>query len=129
VIGDFSVAETHARRLRQAAFAGSGSCAAAPSAPAPELVATFDVRTPGSTRLHGTFRRQHSKAHPRPRAFRPTKGLLVAQPHPGIDVVAARYIHDRVREEARRGTAVLIISEDLTRSSRHSSHSGPWVIV
>ena len=39
--------------------------------------------------------------------------LLVAQPTRGIDVAAALYIHGRLREQRGRGTAVLIISEDL----------------
>ena len=39
--------------------------------------------------------------------------LLVAQPTRGIDVAAALYIHGRLREQRRQGTAVLIISEDL----------------
>ncbi len=39
--------------------------------------------------------------------------LLVAQPTRGIDVGAARYIHQRLVEQRDHGTAVLIISEDL----------------
>ena len=39
--------------------------------------------------------------------------LLVAQPTRGVDVGAAEYIHARLREQRRDGTAILIISEDL----------------
>jgi len=39
--------------------------------------------------------------------------LLVAQPTRGIDVGSAQYIHERLVEQRDRGTAVLIISEDL----------------
>jgi len=39
--------------------------------------------------------------------------LLVAQPTRGVDVGAAEYIHGRLLEQRDRGTAVLIISEDL----------------
>ena len=41
------------------------------------------------------------------------KVLLIAQPTRGIDVAAARYIHERLRQEAAKGIAVVIISEDL----------------
>jgi simple sugar transport system ATP-binding protein len=39
--------------------------------------------------------------------------LLVAQPTRGIDVGAADYIHRRLIEQRERGTAILIVSEDL----------------
>ena len=40
--------------------------------------------------------------------------LLVAQPIRGVDVGAARYIHERLAApSATRGTAILVISEDL----------------
>lgn len=39
--------------------------------------------------------------------------LLVAQPTRGIDVGAARYIHERLVGQRDHGTAVLVISEDL----------------
>ena len=39
--------------------------------------------------------------------------LLVAQPTRGVDVGAAEYIHERLIAQRKRGTAILIISEDL----------------
>jgi simple sugar transport system ATP-binding protein len=39
--------------------------------------------------------------------------LLVSQPTRGVDVGAAEYIHGRLMEQRRRGTAILIISEDM----------------
>lgn len=39
--------------------------------------------------------------------------LLVAQPTRGVDIGAAEYIHRRLVEQRERGTAILIISEDL----------------
>jgi simple sugar transport system ATP-binding protein len=39
--------------------------------------------------------------------------LIVAQPTRGIDVGATEYIHARLLEQRSRGTAILIISEDL----------------
>jgi len=39
--------------------------------------------------------------------------LLAAQPTRGVDVGAARYIHERLREQRETGTAILVVSEDL----------------
>ncbi len=39
--------------------------------------------------------------------------LIAAQPTRGVDIGAAEYIHARLVEERDRGTAVLVISEDL----------------
>ncbi len=81
---------------------------------AKELVETFDVRTPGidtpTRNLSGGNIQKLILA--RELSGEP-KVLLVAQPTRGIDVAAARYIHDRLREQAAKGIAVVIISEDL----------------
>ena len=39
--------------------------------------------------------------------------LLAAQPTRGVDLGAAAYIHDRLVDDRDRGTAILVISEDL----------------
>jgi len=39
--------------------------------------------------------------------------LLAAQPTRGVDVGAARYIHERLGEQRDAGTAILVVSEDL----------------
>ncbi len=39
--------------------------------------------------------------------------LIAAQPTRGVDVGASEYIHQRLLEERRNGTAILLISEDL----------------
>ncbi|MEO0564143.1 MAG: ATP-binding cassette domain-containing protein, partial [Chloroflexota bacterium] len=39
--------------------------------------------------------------------------LVAAQPTRGVDIGASEYIHQRLLEERDRGTAVLLISEDL----------------
>ena len=39
--------------------------------------------------------------------------LLAAQPIRGVDIGATEYIHQRLLEERARGTAILLISEDL----------------
>ena len=39
--------------------------------------------------------------------------LLAAQPTRGVDIGAAEYIHERLVAQRERGTAILVISEDL----------------
>ena len=39
--------------------------------------------------------------------------LLASQPTRGVDIGAAEYIHERIAEQRQRGTASIVISEDL----------------
>jgi simple sugar transport system ATP-binding protein len=39
--------------------------------------------------------------------------LIAAQPTRGVDIGATIYIHERLLEQRRHGTATLLISEDL----------------
>lgn len=39
--------------------------------------------------------------------------LIAAQPTRGVDIGASEYIHQRILEEREKGTAILLISEDL----------------
>ncbi len=41
------------------------------------------------------------------------KVLLASQPTRGVDIGAAEYIHERISQERQRGTATVVISEDL----------------
>ena len=41
------------------------------------------------------------------------KVLIAAQPTRGVDIGATEYIHERLIEQRNRGTAILLISEDL----------------
>jgi len=116
VIGDFSVAEnlmlidsekpTVSRHgfLRRRSIREN----------AQNLVSTFDIRTPGvDTPTRNLSGGNIQKLILARELSGDPKVLLVAQPTRGIDVAAARYIHDRLREQSRGGIAVLIISEDL----------------
>ncbi|MBI4261713.1 MAG: ABC transporter ATP-binding protein [Actinobacteria bacterium] len=116
LIGDFTVAENlMLTDHRDPRFASRGflrfrairrHCA--------DLVSRFDVRTP-SLETHG---RNLSGGNiqklilARELSGKP-RVLLVAQPTRGVDVGATEYIHDRLIEQRGRGTAILIISEDL----------------
>jgi len=78
------------------------------------LVDDFAVKTPSlDTPVHNLSGGNIQKLiMARELSGRP-KALLVAQPTRGIDVGAARYIHERLVDQRDHGTAVLIISEDL----------------
>ena len=39
--------------------------------------------------------------------------LIAAQPTRGVDIGATEYIHEQLLEERDKGTAILLISEDL----------------
>ncbi len=78
------------------------------------LVAAFDIRTPGlDTPVRNLSGGNIQKLIMARELSRGPRVLLVAQPTRGIDVAAAQYIHARLREQRRQGTAVLIVSEDL----------------
>jgi simple sugar transport system ATP-binding protein len=116
VIGDFSVAEnlmlvdSNKPAFVHLGFLRRGSVRAR----AQELVAMFDVRAPGiDTPTRNLSGGNIQKLILARELSGDPKVLLIAQPTRGIDVAAARYIHDRLREEAAKGIAVVIISEDL----------------
>jgi general nucleoside transport system ATP-binding protein len=79
-----------------------------------ELVEEFSVKTPDleteTRNLSGGNIQKLILA--RELSGRP-RVLLAAQPTRGIDVGAARYIHQRLLEQRDAGTAILVISEDL----------------
>jgi len=116
VVPDFSVAEnlllvdSGNPAFSRLGFLRSGEirrhCAA--------LVAAFDIRTPSLETPARTLSGGNIQKLIMARELsREPRVLLVAQPTRGIDVAAGQYIHDRLRDQRARGTAVLIISEDL----------------
>ena len=116
VIGDFSVAEnlmlvdSDKPAFVHMGFLRRGSV----HARARELVAMFDVRAPSiDTPTRNLSGGNIQKLILARELSGDPKVLLIAQPTRGIDVAAARYIHERLRDEAAKGIAVVIISEDL----------------
>jgi general nucleoside transport system ATP-binding protein len=79
-----------------------------------ELVSAFHVKTPDldtpTRNLSGGNLQKLILA--RELSGQP-KVLLVAQPTRGVDIGAAEYIHRRLIEQRRSGTAIVIVSEDL----------------
>ena len=79
-----------------------------------QLVAEFDVRTPGlDTPAHNLSGGNIQKLIMARELSGSPGVLLVAQPTRGIDVSASVYIHERLIRQRADGTAVLVISEDL----------------
>ena len=79
-----------------------------------ELVAAFDVKTPDlDTPTRNLSGGNIQKLILARELSGDPRVLLVAQPTRGVDVGAAQYIHDRLLAQRDRGTAILIISEDL----------------
>ncbi|HEY6961639.1 MAG TPA: ABC transporter ATP-binding protein [Gaiellaceae bacterium] len=79
-----------------------------------ELVRAFDVKTPSldtpARNLSGGNIQKLILA--RELSAKP-RVLLAAQPTRGVDVGAAAYIHERLREQRDAGTAIVVVSEDL----------------
>ena len=116
VVADFSVAEnlilvdSQGPAFSRFGFLRSGQIRRRCEA----LVAAFDIRTPGlDTPVRNLSGGNIQKLIMARELSRGPRVLLVAQPTRGIDVAAAQYIHARLREQRREGTAVLIVSEDL----------------
>lgn len=79
-----------------------------------QLIAEFDVRTPGlDTPARNLSGGNIQKLIMARELSGSPKALLVAQPTRGIDVAASAYIHQRLIAQRAGGTAVLVISEDL----------------
>ena len=116
VVPDFSVAEnlllvdSHEPAFSRLGFLRSGEI----RRHCEELVRAFDIRTPTLEAPARTLSGGNIQKLIMARELsREPRVLLVAQPTRGIDVAAAAYIHDRLREQRARGVGVLIISEDL----------------
>jgi ABC-type uncharacterized transport system ATPase subunit len=116
VVRDFTVTEntileTHARPpLSRGAFLDFGKI----DAHTAKLVREYDVRTPSLTtpvkNLSGGNIQKLILAR---ELSRQPKLLVAAQPTRGVDIGATEYIHERLVEQRNRGTAILLISEDL----------------
>jgi ABC-type uncharacterized transport system ATPase subunit len=116
VIADFSVADnlmlvdSRSRAYTKWGFLRSGVI----KDRCKELVSAFAVKTPNlDTPAHNLSGGNIQKLILARELSGQPRVLLVAQPTRGIDVGATEYIHERLIEQRRNGTAILIISEDL----------------
>jgi simple sugar transport system ATP-binding protein len=79
-----------------------------------ELVEAFDVKTPSlETPVASLSGGNIQKLILARELSGEPRVLLAAQPTRGVDVGAARYIHDRLARQRDSGTAILVVSEDL----------------
>lgn len=79
-----------------------------------EAIRTYDIKTPShETPIKNLSGGNIQKLVMARELSRNPKVLIAAQPTRGVDIGATEYIHKRLLEERDRGTAILLISEDL----------------
>jgi simple sugar transport system ATP-binding protein len=79
-----------------------------------ERIRAYDIKTPGTdTPLKSLSGGNIQKLILARELSRSPKVLIAAQPTRGVDIGATEYIHRRLLEERSKGTAILLISEDL----------------
>lgn len=117
VIRDFSVAENlilhdhaHERYARGGFFLRFRQIAAA----CEEAVRNYEIKTPGTdTPIKSLSGGNIQKLVLARELARKPQVLIAAQPTRGVDIGATEYIHRRLLDERAKGTAILLISEDL----------------
>ncbi len=79
-----------------------------------ELIKNFNIRTPNQeTPIKSLSGGNIQKLVLARELAREPRVLIAAQPTRGVDIGATEYIHQRLLEERDKGTATLLISEDL----------------
>jgi simple sugar transport system ATP-binding protein len=79
-----------------------------------DLIASFNIKTPSQeTTLKSLSGGNIQKLILARELARDPKVLIASQPTRGVDIGATEYIHQRLLEQRRQGTATLLISEDL----------------
>ena len=79
-----------------------------------EQIAAFDIRCPGPMARAGSLSGGNLQKAllARELAFNP-RVLIAAQPTRGLDIGAARFVHDKLLELRAKGCGLLVIGEDL----------------
>lgn len=84
---------------------------------AEKLLADFDVRAPNISILSGSLSGGNQQKLVAAREFaRKPRLLIAAQPTRGVDVGATEFIHQQILRERARGTAVLLVSLELSET-------------
>jgi len=117
VIKDFTVAENlvlqdHGRTpfKRAGIFLNFGIIAKA----CKDAIQAYEIKTPSpDTPIKNLSGGNIQKLILARELSRKPKVLIAAQPTRGVDIGATEYIHHRLLEERSKGTAILLISEDL----------------
>jgi simple sugar transport system ATP-binding protein len=116
VIGEFSVAENLILREHgHPPFAQRGFLnLKAISTLSDELITSFSVKTPSQETLVKNLSGGNIQKLVLARELsRKPDTLIAAQPTRGLDIGATEYVHLRLLEQREKGTATLLISEDL----------------
>ncbi len=115
-VGSLSVAlNIVLKRIGEAPFWRRGVIQKGPiDATAKDLVACFDVRTPSTAARVATLSGGNVQKVllARELSFEP-KAVIYSKPTYGLDVRTTRAVRARIREQAERGVAALVISTDL----------------
>lgn len=78
------------------------------------LIDRFEIRTSGPTQRVGDLSGGNQQKVVVSRTLSAAPNLIVAvNPTRGLDIRAARFVHDRLRDACREGAAILLISTDL----------------
>lgn len=78
------------------------------------IIGEYEVKTPGTdTPIRNLSGGNIQKVVLARELAQQPKLLIAAQPTRGVDIGATEYIHHRLLEERAKGTAILLISEDL----------------
>jgi simple sugar transport system ATP-binding protein len=79
-----------------------------------QLVSDYNVKTPSVETVTSSLSGGNIQKVVIAREFSAdAEVLVVAQPTRGVDIGAAEYIHERLLEQRSKGSAILLISEDL----------------
>lgn len=79
-----------------------------------DVIRRFEIKTPGTqTPIKSLSGGNIQKLILARELARAPKVLLASQPTRGVDIGASEYIHQQLLEQRARGTAILLISEDL----------------
>jgi simple sugar transport system ATP-binding protein len=117
IVKDFSVAENYVLRdyeaerfTRRGVFMDFASI----DQGCQEAIRAYEIKTPGtSTKIKNLSGGNIQKLILARELARGPRLLIAAQPTRGVDIGAMEYIHHRLLDERAKGTAVLLISEDL----------------
>jgi simple sugar transport system ATP-binding protein len=117
LVGEFSVADNlMLGRHRLPRYARAGFVrGAARDADADDLIARFDVRPADrEAEARGLSGGNQQKAIVARELARVPRLLVAAHPTRGVDIGAIEFIHKAILEERSRGTAVLLVSSELS---------------
>ncbi|MCC6616248.1 MAG: ABC transporter ATP-binding protein [Anaerolineae bacterium] len=79
-----------------------------------DAIRQYEIKTPGTeTPIKSLSGGNIQKLVMARELSRHPQVLIAAQPTRGVDIGASEYIHQRLLDERRQGTAILLISEDL----------------